>query len=627
MKPSLTLPNSVVRDIKNTLAAAAQGGFEKNEIGASVVPRKEILSYKLLPVQLIQGVEAKKAAYKINSLLDLFFFITVVLGKDRIPVESNFHLSLHYQMCLTVMKDGLKEVIEIPRDHFKSTIYSEGFPIWRALPFGAQEEDLFATLGYSDLFIEWMKRTHSQDIRILLVSETIMNATKLGVKISNHYESNNLFREVFPSILPTTRETWTVNSLHQNRTQKGKSHGEGTFDFIGVGAALQSRHYDLAIEDDLVGKDALKSDPVMQSTIEYHQLLVGAMDSNPRNPGGDFDEIVVGNRWSHKDLNSYIRTNEPYFGCTTHSALGGCCALHPIGVPIFPKAFTVEKLLRWKKRLGSYFFSCQFLNFPIDPAKAKFNMGDFRFFHFEQVGGALVTPRTSPLLSEIDTTAHQRRTVLRHHVAEGDVINDTYPRYLERYLVVDPNHGGEHSNFTQGRCRHAIMVSGVMRDPRRVYILDTWAEAVPIEQFVFKIFEMALKWKLTEIHVEAVAAQKYLLYHLRYFIEQEKGNRPELKNLRIVEIKCSQAANSKFERIDATVPLVERHEVWINATTSDNFREEAEAYGQKKGLIDLLDVFGHSMNLWKFDTVTEDEVEDFLSRRFALYKRNAGRMS
>jgi hypothetical protein len=94
-----------------------------------------------------------------------------------------------------------------------------------------------------------------------------------------------------------------------------------------------------------------------------------------------------------------------------------------------------------------------------------------------------------------------------------------------------------------------------------------------------------------------------------------------------VELKCSQAANAKFERIDATVPVVERHEVWINATTSDNFREEAEAYGQKKGLIDLLDVFGHSMNLWKFDTVTEDEVEDFLSRRLAIYKRGVGRMS
>jgi hypothetical protein len=169
------------------------------------------------------------------------------------------------------------------------------------------------------------------------------------------------------------------------------------------------------------------------------------------------------------------------------------------------------------------------------------------------------------------------------------------------------------------------MVSGVLRDPRRVYILDTWAEATSIERFVYKIFEMALKWKLTSIHVEAVAAQKYLLYHLKYFIEQEKGNRPELANLRIVELKTSQAKNAKEERIDATVPTVERHEVWLNATGSDNFREEAEAWGQKKGLIDLLDVFGHSMNLWKFDTVSEDSVNDFLSKRLAIYKKGVSR--
>ena len=624
--PPLTLPNSLLKEVRATMAAVASGEFDRNEIGATMVPRKEILSYKLLPVQLIQGVEAKRAAYKINSLLDLYFFSTVTLNKTRIQRGPGYTNSLHYQMCLTVMKDGLKEVIEIPRGHFKSTIYSECFPIWRALPFGPREEDLFASLNYSDLFIEWMRRTHSQDIRILLVSETILNATKLGVKISNHYENGSLFREIFPEILPTSKETWTANSLHQNRTGAGKAHGEGTFDFIGVGAALQSRHYDVVVQDDLPGMAALNSDTVMKGTIEYHQLLPGAMDANIHT-GGDFDEIVVGNRWSHKDLNSYIRENEKYFGFTTHSALGGCCPLHPIGTPIFPEAFSRELLLRRRKSLGSYFFSCQYLNFPIDPSKAKFNMGDFRFFHFEQVGGALANPKVSPLLSEIDTSVHQKRTVLRHHVVEGDVINDTYPRYLERFLVVDPNHGGAHDNFTQGRCRHAIMVSGVMRDPRRVYILDTWAEACPIEQFVFKIFEMALKWKLTEIHVEAVAAQKFLLYHLRYFIEQEKVNRPELTNLRIVELKCSQAANAKFERIDATVPVVERHEVWINATTSDNFREEAEAYGQKKGLIDLLDVFGHSMNLWKFDTVTEDEVEDFLSRRLAIYKRGVGRMS
>jgi len=83
---------------------------------------------------------------------------------------------------MVVMKDGLKEVIEIPRDHFKSTVYSECFPIWRALPFTTKDEDLMLTLGMTPLYIEWMRRAHNQDIRILLVSEVTKNAEKLWSK-------------------------------------------------------------------------------------------------------------------------------------------------------------------------------------------------------------------------------------------------------------------------------------------------------------------------------------------------------------------------------------------------------------------------------------------------------------
>lgn len=612
-----TPSNQVTQGMRAAMRAAL--GFDLSELGATVVPRNEILNYKLFPAHLLTG-EAKKLAYKVNSLVDLYYFSTTILKKNRFQRGDK---SLHYQMCLSVMKDGLKEVIEIPRDHYKSTVYSECFPIWRALPFGKPEEDLFTTLGYSDLFIEWMRRTHSQDIRVLIVSETIKNAIKLGVRISNQYVNNRDFRELWPEVQPGPKETWTNESLHQRRTIYGQGQGEGTFDFIGVGAALQSRHYDLSIQDDLVGKDALNSDQVMQGVVEYHQLLVGAMDSDPNNPGRDFDEIVVGNRWSHKDLNSWIRENEPYFNFTTHSALGGCCALHPLGRSIFPESFSVEKLLRFKKRLGSYFFSCQFLNYPIDPSKAKFNLKDFRYFHYEQIEGAISNPKGLG----IGQVPHQRRTVIRHHVAEGDVEKDTFIRHLERFLIVDPNHSGEHKGKVgeNGRCRHAAIVSGVQRDPRRVYLLDMWAEAAGIDQFVAKIFELAIKWKLTKIHIEAVGAQKYLLYHMRYFINENRRLRPELSQIQIIELKTSNVANAKVERIDSTIPLVERNEVWIPAYGNgvEKFREEAEAWGQKKGLIDLLDVFGYGLQVWNFDLVDQEEVADFLERRFRVYKRGA----
>jgi hypothetical protein len=601
-------------------------GMERSEIGATVVPRNTIFNYKLLPVHLATG-EAKKIAYRMNALMDFYYFMTVILEKYRLQRGAGFERKLHFQMCATVMKDGLKEVIEIPRDHFKSTIYSEGFPMWRALPFSTKEEDQFTTLGFTDLYIEWMRRTHSQDIRILLVSETIKNAIKLGSRISNHYTNNATFREIFPDILPTSSETWSSDSLHQKRSPKGRGQGEGTFDFIGVGAALQSRHYNLVIQDDLIGKEAIQTDSVMQSTIEYHQLLVGAADSDPNDPNRDFDEIIVGNRWSHKDLNSYIRESERYFSFTTHSALGGCCKLHPFGTPIFPEEFGIDKLLRYKKRLGTYFFTCQFLNAPIDPSKAKFKLGDFRYFHFENIFGAMANPKggyPANAVADRIEIGHptQKRTVLRHHVNVGDVVPDVFPKHLDRYMIVDPNHGGQHLKLGNGRCRHALIIAGVLREPRRVYLLDTWAEACSVDKFVATLFEKALRWKINVIHIEAVAAQKYLIYHLNYYIQMHKASRPEIGHIRIEELKTTQAANGKTERIDATIPMVERNEVWLNAASCTNFLDEAEAWGQKQGTIDLLDVFGYIPQVCRFDTVSEELVEDFLARRLSRYKKS-----
>lgn len=599
-------------------------GLEYGELGESYVPRSTILNYNLIPTAPLKGA-AKKSAYRANSLMDMYYFGVVTLGKHKLSRNPEKAKNLHYIMCLAVMKDGLKEGIEIPRDHFKTTIYSEIFPMWRALPFGAKEEDFFANIGYSDLYIEWMRRTHSQDVRILLVSETIKNAIKIGSRIANHYANNDLFRDLFFDILPTEKETWTADSLHQRRTSKGSGQGEGTFDFIGVGAALQSRHYNICVQDDLVGREARKSAIVMADTIDYHQILVGATDTDTDNPGRDFDEIVVGNRWSHDDLNSHIRKEEPYFGWTTHSALGGCCSLHSFGAAIFPEGFTREKLLRWKRRLGSYHFSCQFLNYPIDPSKTKFNLADFRYFHFERTYGVATIPKDLPW-HKVQEISHpqQYRIEIKHHVADGDVAKNVFPRYLDRAIIVDPNHGGEHQASelgTAGRCRHAIVVVGALQEPRRVYLLDQWAKACSIDDFIKKIFFYAIKWKLSKIHVEAVGAQKYLLYHLKYFIAENKAKHPELQGIEIASLKTPQSADAKFERIDNVVPMVERHEVWLDENNCAEFKEEAEKYGQQKTTIDLLDVFGYVPQVLPFDVVSEEDVAEFLKKQKKSYSR------
>ncbi len=463
------------------------------------------VSQRFVPVSISPQDDhvAKIAKMRLNSLGSLYYFIRIALRRRRLVNH------LHEPWCRSLERDHLKDVYEFPRDHFKSTICSESFPMWRALPFEQKDEASFRTLGYDDTFVAFMRRMHRRDSRNILIAENIDNATKLGARVSGHYESNAIFRVLFPEIIPDTSCRWTYHSLVHKRSSGVAPHGEGTFDFLGVGAALQSRHYDgLLVQDDLVGRKAVESVSVMEKTIDYHKLVVGAFETEDANH--ENDEFVVGNRWGYNDLNSHIREHEPWFRIVTHSALGGCCAEHPSDTPIFPEEFSSEKLERWRRRLGNYHFSCQFLNNPSAPENAD--------FHEEWLGHFVI---------ESATEKNGYKEMIRHEVKDGVVRKDFERNHLALAMTVDPNHSG---NAGLGRCRHAIMVVGLSSDGH-YYLLDCWAQASSYDTFYAKIYELVDKWKLTKFGLETIAAQRYIGHHI------QQMNLLKGRSLRILELK------------------------------------------------------------------------------------------
>jgi hypothetical protein len=290
-----------------------------------------VQQFQFIPFDGITDSAITLRVMRLNSLGSLFFFVRNTLRRRRLTQK------LHLPLCRSFERWHLKDVIEIPRDHFKSTCATEGLSMWRALPFGQQDEDDLRSQGYGDEFIRWMRRCHNPDVRNMLVSSNLANAIKLGKKIRWHYESNALYRTLFPETLPDTDCTWGDRSLHVRRTRGsiGGAHGEGTFDFYGVGNAVQSAHYTgIVIQDDLIGIKEAESQMLMQKAIDYHQLLVGIFEAE--DPNHELDELVIGNRWGYFDLNSHIREHEPEFRIESHSALGGCCDAHPPDTPIFP---------------------------------------------------------------------------------------------------------------------------------------------------------------------------------------------------------------------------------------------------------------------------------------------------
>lgn len=510
--------------------------------------------------------EEFRIALRINCLGSLFYFIKVGLKRRRLVDH------LHEPLCTFLERDRVKDVVEWPRDHFKSTIGSEGLPIWRVLPVNESDLREFQRLGYSDEFLQWLLRVHRTEARNLLVSENITNASKLGRRISFHYESNSIFRFLFPEIIPTSSETWSNFSLHQRiplaAAARSGGHGEGTFDFLGVGGALQSRHYNgMIVEDDLVGRKAIESISIMDKTVEYHKLMVGAFENE--DSVEENDELVIGNRWGYTDLNSHIREHEPEFRITTHSAMGGCCDLHPNDTPIFPEEFNELKLEKWRRRLGNYLYSCQFLNNPAAPENADFHPDDLRYFRLEK---------------EVKNGLEE--WTIYHEVMDGQVKKNLSVNHLNLCMVVDPNHSG---NASSGRCRHAINVVGLSSDGD-FYLIDTWAQAASYDTFYAKIYELCDKWKLRKVGVEGYAAQKYIIHHIDYV------NKTQGKYVKVIplegEIDTGDGELTKkkeFRIRNVLSPIFESHKFWAQRRQQDFYGEFTTfPKGRYKDVLDAL---------------------------------------
>jgi hypothetical protein len=381
-----------------------------------------------------------------------------------------------------------------------------------------------------------------------------------------------MFQKVFPTILPD--ETCQWNKLSMTHKRSGRTQdGEGTFDFIGVGAALQSRHYKRAVQDDLVGKEDLNSDLNMDATIDYHRLLPGAFDRDVV----ENDELVVGNRWAYNDLNSYIRENEPWFSFQSHSAIGGCCKHHPINKVIFPEIFTWQILEQERIRFGDYYFSCQYLNNPTLPGQAFFNTDKLRKYQYAILDDG------------------SKRVTIKHHVANGEVLKDMMPANLQRVMIVDPAHADAIKKT--GRCRHAIVVVGYYRTENnqiRIYLLESWAEETTYDKFVKNIYEIAKKWNMREFYLETIAAQGYLKLYL------EHRNNTENIKLRIRELNTQRTANAKALRIESVAPFINDGHVWVHdGLRQQNFISELNQYPHGK-TVDIIDCFGYFKDIIKY---------------------------
>lgn len=199
------------------------------------------------------------------------------------------------------------------------------------------------------------------DIRILIAShKKEEGSAEILAAIKRHFMANRKLRDLFPEYCPVAQKT---GSMEWGTTEKvnlpNRSHNiiwpEATIEIAGATTDVTGRHYDVIKADDLVTKDSVTNETMLQKTRQMFGLLKylfvqpewGLMD-------------VVGTPYHFADLYATLRKSQKM----TRVVIP---ATYPNGEPTFPERFSKGGIenIRTDVSMGSYEFSCQYSLNPV----------------------------------------------------------------------------------------------------------------------------------------------------------------------------------------------------------------------------------------------------------------------
>jgi hypothetical protein len=493
----------------------------------------------------------------------LYFLCKAIIGfKDFCP-------DLHGLMCSYAQNRLVRRHLELwPRDHYKTSIYSIGLPIYEYIL--------------------------DQNVTILIAGSTATNASRRLRRIQRVFESNALFRWLFPDLIPPDfNKRWNEQESLCPRTE---DRVEPTFDTIGVGGKSTGRHYMIKITDDMVDETCLDSlgmpsqvamDSVRQ-WFDYSEYLLESEHSSR--------DIVVGTRWAKDDPYVAIM-KDARFVTERHSADGGCCHIHPAGVPIFPSdcyrcsdsthsdkghkivGFSLNHLAALQKK-DPYKYALQMRNDPVDPTITDFRREWLQ--EFEWIGGGDGV-RLGPSLAD-----------RRNEILLGS---------CNTYLIVDPAFTKRTRNDPTGCLVGAVSPRG------HLLILDAVEMRLEPLPLLEAIYDKWKSWRPFEVLVEDVAGQRLIIPFLK-----DRGERDGV----YIRIRGVRPGGNipKLARIRGLVGPFSRGEVWCAPGLMQFTTQYASFPSNRDHLLDCLSYLYSDGRrpLSDDEQLEQDEQDDLLFR-------------
>lgn len=488
------------------------------------------------------ATEAQRKMLRAKCRQSLYFLCKAILGfKDFTP-------GLHLEACNFVQDQSAeRKLLMLPRSFFKSYLATIGYTIWLLI----QEDD--------------GKNFRGAQERILIANATASNAEQFLSKIKSVFERNDLFKWLFPELIPdfTSKDLrWNIQAITIPRQV---DFPEPTISTIGVGGAVVSRHYTRIILDDLINDQHAMSPELMRKAIEWYKYAESLLEVSSAN-----EMLVIGTRWAFNDLYSYIEENEGEWDALNQPLGFKKHIRHAIenDQPIFPERFPFAELSRLRNKLGNYMFSCLYLNDPRQPGVNDFDTNWLKHYKFGDKGNFVLD--------------------------DGRLVD---PLTMDRVLIVDIA-----TTVRRDADFSAIICVGV--DPaRRVFILEAWHARVNTKHLLDKIFSLAARWRVRAAFYEDSAQQKLIEFAIQQH-SKETG-----QYLQVFGVKAGNK-QSKEQRIRMVSEYFQKGNVYIRQSMSDFVNEYADFPLGKHD--DLLDAFAYFPRCVRFsyDDVSENQVSE-----------------
>lgn len=421
---------------------------------------------------------------------DLYFFTKNILGYQELEEQP------HLEVCQFLEGKEKKKLLLLPRGTFKTTI-------------GTIARSIQAVIK-------------NPNIRILIFSETYGQSKAFLSEIKQQLERNEKLIALYGAF--KKEPGWSEEAITiRQRTGKYK---EDTIMSGGVDIVRVGFHYDLIIIDDPHSQKNTTTREQIDKVKTAYRLLLPMLE-----PDGEIDVICT--RWHDTDLASMLLEDQKFVKMVRAAETTNIDGSKSY---FFPKRLTPEFLKSQREDLGSYIYSTQYLNNPIDDENAVFKKSWFKSYEEDEI--ARLSLNT---LITIDPAVSQKEDADFTGIVVNsvDINNNWYFRKIEK-LKIDPL------------------------------------------EMIEKIFEMNRLWKPLKIGIEK---EKYTLV-FKPFLDQEMKKRNEFPPVEEMTIKQI----SKEMRIRGLTPRYERGQIYHNKEDNGRLDLEDEAIRFPKGKNDdLLD--------------------------------------